>query len=62
MTIKNYQTGAEIGNATSIDEGKYESYVAADNTGTGAVKAGDWISFEELEQLGIAADLTIYAE
>lgn len=62
MTIKNYQTGEEIGISTSIDEDKYEAYVAADNTGTGAVKAGDWISSEELEQLGIAADLTIFAE
>ena len=62
MTIKNYQTGAEIGTSTSIDEDEYEAYLAADNTGTGAVKAGDWISSEELAELGIDADLTIYAE
>jgi len=29
MTIKNYSTGATIGNSTSIDEGKYEAYLAA---------------------------------
>ncbi len=62
MTIKNYQTCAEIGISTSIDEDKYEAYVAADNTGTGAVRAGDWISSAELAELGISADLTIYAE
>ena len=64
MTIKNYSTGATIGNSTSIDEGKYEAYLAEDSTGTGtgAVKAGDWISSEELAALGIEADLTIFAE
>lgn len=62
MTIKNYQTGAVIGTSTSIDEDKYEAYVAADNSGTGAVKAGDWINSEELAALGIAAELTIFAE
>lgn len=62
MTIKNYQTGAEIGTSTSIDEVKYEAYVAADNTGTGAAKASDWISAEGLAELGIDANLTIFAE
>lgn len=62
MIINNYSTGATIGNSTSIDEGKYEAYLASDNTGTGAVKAGDWISPEELVELGITADLTIFAE
>ena len=62
MTIKNYSSGATIGTSTSIDEGKYEAYLAEDNTGTGAVKAGDWISSEELAVLGIDADLTIFAE
>ena len=55
MTIKNYSTGATIGTSTSIDAEKYEAYLAADNTGTGAVKAGDWISSEELAELGIAS-------
>lgn len=62
MTIKNYQTGQTIGTSNSIDEDKYEAYLAEDNTGTGAVKAGDWLSDDEIEKFGISADLTIYAE
>lgn len=61
MTILNYQTGATIGTSTSIDEDKYEAYLAEDHTGTGAVKAGEWISDEERAELGIDADLAIYA-
>ena len=41
MNVKNYSTGADIGIATSIDEEKYEAYLAEDNSGTGAVKAGN---------------------
>ncbi len=62
MNVKNYSTGADIGIATSIDEEKYEAYLAEDNSGTGAVKAGDWISDEELAELGIEADLTVFFE
>ncbi len=62
MTIKNYQTGETIGTSTSIDAVEYEAYLAKDHTGTGAVRAGDWISEEELGSMGISADLTIYAE
>ena len=62
MNIKNYHTGADIGISTTIDANKYEAYLDTDNTGTGAVKAGDWISSAELAELGISADLTIFAE
>lgn len=62
MTIRNSTTGATVAHSTSIDEARYEAYLAADNTGTGAVRAGDWISSEELAEMGIAADLTIWAE
>jgi len=62
MNIINYNSGKIIGSSTTIHEDKYEAYVANDLTGTGAVKAGDWISDEEIEEFGIDADLTIYAE
>jgi hypothetical protein len=62
MNIKNYQTGRDIGFSSSIDEEKYDEYVDSDTTATGAVRAGDWISREELEILGIDEDLTIFAE
>ena len=62
MNITNYKTGEYIGTSTSVDVEAYEKTLAADNTGTGAVRAGDWISKEELNRLGINADLTIYAE
>ena len=62
MTIKNYQTGETIGTSVSIAEEKYEQALAEDNTGTGAVRAGDWLSEEEIAKFGISEDLTIYAE
>jgi hypothetical protein len=62
MTISNYSTGAHIGISISIDEDAYNAYLANDNSGTGAVRAGDWLSDEELEEFGIDADLTIFAE
>jgi hypothetical protein len=62
MKIKNYRTNDDLGISISIDEDAYEAFLADDNSGTGAVKAGDWISSEELEELGIDKDLTIYAE
>jgi len=59
MKITNYSTGAHLG-TSSINEDEYEAYVAADTTGTGAVKAGDWISDGDLSGLGIAAELTVF--
>ena len=59
MTVNNYQTGTELGTA-EIDEEKYESYAFADNTATGAVKAGEWLSNEELESLGIDVETTVF--
>lgn len=38
------------------------SQTSADNSGTGAVKAGDWISEGDLAALGINADLTVFFE
>ena len=61
MTAKNYQTGAEIG-TVNIEEDKYEAYVAGDSTATGAVKAGEWLSNSQLEELAIEADLTVFFE
>lgn len=62
MTIINYKTGETIGTSVSIDAKKYAEQVAEDNTGTGAVRAGEWLSPAEIAKFGISADLTIYAE
>lgn len=62
MTINNYATGEFIGNSSSINDEAYEAYLASDNSGTGAVKAGDWLSAEEIAEFGITADATIFAE
>lgn len=62
MNITNYQTGETIGISTSIDETEYREFLENDGTGTGAVRAGDWISADEIAAFGISADLTIYAE
>ena len=55
MNIINYKPVKIIVLSLSIDGAAYEAYVANDLTGTGAVKAGDWISDEEIEEFGIDA-------
>ncbi len=60
MSINNYQTGEFIGNSISINDEAYEAEL--ETNPTGAVRAGDWLSDEDLAQLGIDEDLTIYAD
>ena len=61
MTIRNYRTDDKIGEA-DIDEDAYEVFLENDNSGSGAVRAGDWLTDSQLDDLGIDAELTIYCD
>jgi len=61
MRILDYKTNDKIGEA-EIDEEAYAEFLENDNSGSGAVRAGDWLTGEQLNELNIDAELTIYAD